>query len=72
MSGGHAGEAGVAAGGAVEVFLVATIRIIEQGSANEVADASRLERAGWLEILELEQDAAACGFGEGGGFNERS
>ena len=43
----------------------------QKGTANEIANATRLERAGGLEVFEFEENAAVCGLGEGGGFDER-
>ena len=57
MSGGHTGEAGVAPAGAVEVRLIGG-GVCEEGAADQVADTTGLEGAGWLEVFELEEDAA--------------
>ena len=61
MSGGHAGEAGVAAAGAVEVRSVGR-GVCEEGAADQVADAAGFEGAGRLEVLEFEEDAALVGW----------
>lgn len=63
-------EAGVATGGAIEVRLLWS-GACEKGAANEVTYAARLEGAGWLEVLELEEYAAARSYGEGGRFDQR-
>lgn len=62
MRGRYAGETGIAAAGAVEVRLVGG-RVREEGAADQVAHAARLERPGGLEVFELEEDAAAGCFG---------
>ena len=71
MSGGHAGEAGVAAAGAVEVRSVGR-GVCEEGAADQVADAAGFEGAGRLEVFEFEEDAAWGGVsmvgGEGKGY----
>ncbi len=40
-------------------------------AVDEVADAAGFKAAGRLEVFEFEEDAAVCGAGEGGGFEER-
>lgn len=62
---GGAGEACVAAGGAVEVWVVGA----GGGEADEVADAAGLEGAGGLEVVELEEDSAASHLREGAGLD---
>lgn len=52
-----AGEAGVAAGGAVEVWVCGA----GAGEGDEVPDAAGLEGAGGLEVVEFEEDAAGGG-----------
>lgn len=53
-AGGGAGEAGVAAGGAVEVWGGGA----GGGEGDEVADAAGFEGARGLEVVEFEEDAA--------------
>ena len=55
--GGHAGETGVAAAGAVEVRQVRGW-VGEEGAADQVAHAAGLEGGGRLEVFEFEEDAA--------------